>query len=140
MVFKKAKLRTNLRLNVWKKYIGEMASSKCTIPWCRNQISIFDFHCSHNIPESKGGPKDINNLRPICKKCNLQMGRNWTIDLWSEFGYFKRMDKMNRILNSVVEEDASYAIDYVVPKHNKKQSVKRKIFDMLCRSSFKFEI
>ena len=47
-------------------------------------INVFDFQCGHNIPESKGGTLDINNLKPICGSCNLSMGNKYTITEWSK--------------------------------------------------------
>jgi len=75
-----------LREQVWKRYIGDKYSRKCTVIWCQNIISAFDFHVGHNIPESKGGTLDIENLRPICARCNLSMGSKYTIHEWNEMG------------------------------------------------------
>jgi 5-methylcytosine-specific restriction endonuclease McrA len=75
-----------LREQVWKRYIGDKYSNKCTVGWCQNTISTFDFHVGHNIPESKGGTLDITNLRPICARCNLSMGSKYTISEWNEIG------------------------------------------------------
>ena len=33
-------------------------------------------------PESKGGTLDINNIKPICARCNLSMSDNYTIQEW----------------------------------------------------------
>ena len=82
----KTKLPKALREQVWLKFIGKKFDSKCYIPWCRNKITVFDFHVAHNIPESKGGVTEINNLRPICARCNLSMGNVYTIDEWIKLG------------------------------------------------------
>jgi 5-methylcytosine-specific restriction endonuclease McrA len=47
-------------------------------------MSVFDFQCGHNIPESKGGKTDVNNLIPICSRCNQSMGSQYTIDEWTK--------------------------------------------------------
>ena len=73
-----------VREQVWLTKIGEQYKSKCSIVWCSNIISVFDFHCGHNIPHSKGGTIDINNLFPICKNCNLGMSDKYTIQEWNE--------------------------------------------------------
>ena len=57
---------------------------KCPIQWCKNKINCFNHHVGHVIPESKGGPTTIENLKPICAKCNLSMSNNYTIDEFSE--------------------------------------------------------
>ena len=42
---------------------------KCKIKWCKNEITVFNFHVGHNIPRSKGGSLNLNNLVPICSNC-----------------------------------------------------------------------
>lgn len=71
-----------LREQVWLTHVGKKYESKCTIPWCKNNITVFDFQSGHNIPESKGGKTDLSNLRPICSRCNSCMSDDYTIDEW----------------------------------------------------------
>ena len=40
-------------------------------------------HVGHDQPESKGGTLDINNIKPICARCNLSMSDNYTIKEWN---------------------------------------------------------
>lgn len=75
-----------IREQVWVKYMGKRFCTKCYISWCNNDISVFDFHVGHNIPESKGGKLTVNNLRPICARCNLSMSSNFTIKEWDAAG------------------------------------------------------
>jgi len=79
----KAKISAALREQVWLQHNGRNFESKCATTWCQNKISVFDFQCGHDVPESKGGPTDINNLFPICPKCNLSMGNQYTLKEWS---------------------------------------------------------
>jgi hypothetical protein len=71
---KKKKIPWNLRMMVWNKYMGvNAARGKCGC--CKTaMISTFKFHCGHVVAECKGGPTNIDNLRPICDSCNLSMG------------------------------------------------------------------
>ncbi|NDG77664.1 MAG: hypothetical protein EBX51_07610 [Acidimicrobiia bacterium] len=46
-------------------------------------MNVFDFQCGHNVPESNGGKTDVKNLIPICSRCNLSMGSQYTIDEWT---------------------------------------------------------
>lgn len=71
-----------LKEQVWLTHNGKKYETKCYISWCKNRITVFDFHCGHNIPESKGGSTDITNLIPICSRCNSSMKDNYTIDEW----------------------------------------------------------
>ena len=70
----KMKISKALRCAVWTKYIGkDIGTTKCL---CCNikEITCFDFECGHIVAESKGGPTNIENLRPICSTCNNSMG------------------------------------------------------------------
>ena len=73
-----------LRQQVWIQYNGESFRKKCNIKWCQNHITVFNFHVGHNKPESKGGTLNLNNLRPICSRCNLSMSNNYTITQWNK--------------------------------------------------------
>jgi len=73
-----------MREQVWIQHIGKKYSSKCFIHWCQNEMDVFNFHVGHNIPESKGGELTLENLRPICVRCNLSMGNKYTIDEWQK--------------------------------------------------------
>ena len=75
-----------LREQVWIKYFGKNYKHKCYIKWCKNDITVFDFQVGHNIPESKGGETVLENLRPICSRCNSSMSNNYTIDEWNKLG------------------------------------------------------
>jgi len=79
----KAKISAALREQVWLQQNGRVFEAKCATSWCQNRVTAFDFQCGHDIPESKGGPTNINNLFPICPKCNLSMGNQYTLKEWS---------------------------------------------------------
>lgn len=80
--YKKSGIPNALRQQVWLKNCGENYKRKCMVTWCNNNISVFDFHCGHNIPEVRGGKTTIDNLIPICTQCNLSMGHHYTFDEW----------------------------------------------------------
>ena len=85
-MYRKAKIPKALREQVWVTRFGRVFESKCYTPWCKNRITVFDFQCGHDIPESKGGPTVINNLFPICGRCNTSMGNKYTLDQWASHG------------------------------------------------------
>ncbi len=62
--------------------MGHRFDGKCPVAWCKNKISVFDYECGHNIPESKGGKTTLDNLVPICARCNRSMSDTYTIDEW----------------------------------------------------------
>ena len=80
--YTKQKISAALREQVWIQTQGHVFKAKCAVTWCQNIITVFDFQCGHDIPESKGGPTDITNLYPICGKCNLSMGNHYTFKEW----------------------------------------------------------
>ena len=82
----KANIPKALREQVWIKNIGRQYEHKCLVDWCQNTISVIDFHVGHNIPESHGGKTDITNLKPICSRCNLSMGSQYSITEWNKIG------------------------------------------------------
>lgn len=75
-----------LREQVWIHFNGRKFAHKCNVIWCKNEITVFNFHAGHNIPESKGGATTLENLRPICSSCNLSMSNNYTISEWNKLG------------------------------------------------------
>jgi 5-methylcytosine-specific restriction endonuclease McrA len=87
---KKKPIPKALREQVWIQNVGAKFESKCLITWCQNTMNVFDFHVGHNIPESKGGKSNINNLKPICARCNLSMGNQYSITEWHNLGIHKK--------------------------------------------------
>ncbi len=81
--YRKKSIPAAVRQQVWLTYVGEQFKSKCKVKWCRNTITVFQFDCGHNVPESKGGSTTIDNLLPICSNCNGSMRENYTIDEWN---------------------------------------------------------
>ena len=79
----KQRIPKALREQLWFKYNKLKFKAKCPVSWCTNKITCFNFHAGHEIPESKGGPTTITNLKPICAKCNLSMGNRYTITEFS---------------------------------------------------------
>lgn len=86
----KAKIPKALREQVWRKHMGDVFKGKCVVTWCNNYMSVFDFEVGHNIPESKGGATLLENLRPICSRCNKSMGARYTIDEWNHISVMLR--------------------------------------------------
>lgn len=84
--FNKMSIPKALREQVWLHYIGKKFNTTCYVKWCKNEINVFDYHTGHDIPESKGGAMVLENLRPICSRCNLSMGNTYTIQEWMKLG------------------------------------------------------
>lgn len=77
--YKKKNIPKAVREQTWIKTFGKKYEHKCYINWCNNKINVFSFHVGHDKPESKGGRMNINNLKPICSRCNHSMSNYYTI-------------------------------------------------------------
>jgi hypothetical protein len=71
-----------LREQVWLKVFGEKYRAKCYVEWCANDMTVFDFEVGHDIPFSCGGTNSLDNLLPICSRCNKSMGDRYSISQW----------------------------------------------------------
>ncbi len=76
-----------LRDKVWIKYMKNRVQGKC---YCCSikPIHYTDFYVGHNKSVYSGGTNHINNLRPICRSCNLEMGTK-SIEWWRNKYYAK---------------------------------------------------
>lgn len=88
--YKKQTIPKALKEQVWIQNFGKKFQHKCYINWCSNIINVFDYHVGHNVHESKGGKLCLENLKPICSRCNHSMSNNYTISEWLE------LDKNNK--------------------------------------------
>lgn len=102
-VYHKKKIPKKVKEEVWYTNFGKKYEKKCYISWCSNKINVFNFHVGHDIPESKGGTDEINNLKPICDRCNLSMGHNYTIKEWnSKFNKKSNNIGNNKYVNEIM--------------------------------------
>jgi hypothetical protein len=97
--YKKKAIPKAIREQLWIQKIGKKFESKCKTTWCRNKINVFDFQAGHDVPECKGGSTEISNLQPICSRCNLSMGSQYTFNEWCKKG--KVDSKWNRFIQSL---------------------------------------
>ena len=68
----KIKISSKMRKEVWKKRNGSNMNGNCYC--CNDDIEYDCFHCGHIISEFNGGLTNLQNIEPICQKCNLSMG------------------------------------------------------------------
>jgi hypothetical protein len=94
--YHKKKIPKKVKEEVWYTNFGKIYEEKCYINWCSNKVNVFNFHVGHDMPESKGGTDEINNLKPICDRCNLSMGNNYTIKEWNT--KFNKSNNENNII------------------------------------------
>ena len=89
-IYKKKNIPKALKEQVWIHNFGKVFQHPCYINWCSNTINVFNYHVGHNIPESKGGKLCLNNLKPLCSRCNYSMGSQYSITEWTKFQKSKR--------------------------------------------------
>ncbi len=72
--YAKGKITQAVKIACWNTYIGKtIGATNCLC--CKNiEITQHNFECGHVIAECDGGTLAIDNLRPICNKCNQSMG------------------------------------------------------------------
>ena len=83
-MYKKKNIPKAVREQVWLQTFGKKYENKCHIHWCNNIITVFDYHVGHDQPESKGGELKLDNLKPLCSRCNLSMSNKYTIKEWNK--------------------------------------------------------
>ena len=105
---KRKSLPASIKQNIWIKFCGTSFNHKCYITWCTTEITTFSFEVGHNIPHSLGGSIDIDNLRPICSKCNKSMGNRYTIDEWNDL-------LINNIEEPVIEPVIEPDVEIIEP-------------------------
>ena len=99
---RKTNIPKAIREQVWLVNFGKIYEKTCYIHWCNNIIDVFDFHVGHDQPESKGGTLDINNLKPICSRCNLSMSDNYTIQEWQKLTPIKDDNNIDKDKDEMV--------------------------------------
>lgn len=95
---RKKKIAAALREQVWLRAMGEQFRAKCTVTWCSNHVTVFNFQCGHLLAESKGGPTTLENLLPICGRCNQSMG-TMHMDEWQRLGGVKKLGWFRRFFS-----------------------------------------
>jgi hypothetical protein len=61
-----------IREACWIKYVGNTITGDCYS--CKGAIQFTDFSAGHIQSEYDGGQITVNNIRPICKRCNSSCG------------------------------------------------------------------
>lgn len=94
--YKKGKIPKALREALWLKWSGKEFETKCQTTWCPNRITAYDFQAGHDVPECKGGATTLENLVPICSRCNLSMGSQYTFREWCALEHSAQQQQQSR--------------------------------------------
>lgn len=84
---RKATIPKSLKIDVWDYYIGEKIGASVCMCCSKEKIIASHFECGHVISEFNGGTVCIENLRPICSKCNKSVGRKNMNEFMETYGY-----------------------------------------------------
>lgn len=93
----KERIPTSLR-----RMVIERDGYRCV--YCDDDLTNAEVHLDHVIPESKGGPTNLNNLQVTCRKCNLSKGilsedeftdrlRQRALNILNRLGHNKRIEE-----------------------------------------------
>lgn len=93
----------SVRIQVWNEYIGEeYGLGKCNV--CATQIKVSNFDCGHIVAASEGGEDIVKNMVPICRLCNLSMGKENLNDFKAK--YFNDKSYIDIYIKSfLIEQD-----------------------------------
>ena len=77
----KRKIPHTTKQECWDKYYNGEQQGECPLRNCTTILfksNTNEWNAGHIRSEKNGGPTILENLRPICKKCNQAMGsKNW---------------------------------------------------------------
>lgn len=85
---KRKSIPAPLKKQIWEKYISiDLRKGKC---FCCKTTDIMesDFHAGHIISDKDKGKVELENLRPLCSKCNLSMGSENMFEFISKYGFW----------------------------------------------------
>jgi len=102
---KRKPIKKGIRDKVWLKYMRDKTQGKCYC--CRIKLIHFtDFEVGHDKSVYAGGSDHINNLRPICRGCNREMGTK-SIEWWRKKYYAKPTSKPKSVKKKKIKRRVS---------------------------------
>jgi HNH endonuclease len=93
------------RTELWDKYFKDKRIGSCLVCNCQLDV-VGTWEAGHVIAYSKGGSDDLENLRPVCQRCNRSMGTQ-NMGEWARINYpnnfvTKKEDKMCEPCNDAI--------------------------------------
>lgn len=68
----RGKINKKLRRIVWRKRNNDTLTGNCYV--CQKNLQYEEFECGHVVSVFAGGVSSVDNLEPICRMCNSDMG------------------------------------------------------------------
>jgi len=75
-------------LDVWSAYKRPGKANGFCIMECGNKISHQNYHRGHVIARAKKGSMTIDNMRPMCQRCNTSMGTQNAIEFKKKWNMY----------------------------------------------------
>ena len=115
---RKKKIPKTIKNDSWNKYVGkQIGTTKC---FCCNTVEInqSNFEAGHIISEFNGGPITVDNILPICGKCNRSMGKT-NMDEFISNHYPENLQRFTN--RGVLQEEVGIIVNK--QKSNRKSSI-----------------
>jgi hypothetical protein len=68
----RGRIYKSTRRSVWHKRNSQSLQGGCYV--CAKPIHYDDFECGHVVSVFAGGPTSVDNMEPVCRMCNSDMG------------------------------------------------------------------
>lgn len=94
VTYTKRNLSVAVRTAVWNTYIGREYGLGYCFVGCGEQISQANFECGHVQSRKFGGSNEIENLRPVCSRCNKSMGTQNMFEFMKMYGFISNASKL----------------------------------------------
>jgi hypothetical protein len=70
-----------LREQIWTKASNKRFEMKCSVSWCENQITVFNFKLQNKMPNDYS----VDNLIPVCNRCHEYINKHgykkWSVNI-----------------------------------------------------------
>ena len=107
-----------IRCSVWRKY-NDSLDGYCPLCFPSTIISIDNFDCGHIISYKNGGKDSIDNLIPLCVKCNRSMGATDIKDYCEAHGIANPCREDHDHDHNQMESSSSTSLSEEEPKKKK---------------------
>jgi hypothetical protein len=80
-----ARVPARLKQQVWDTLFPGERYGRCQV--CRRVLDLLDHEAGHIVPASRGGAANLQNLVPVCHRCNKSMGAQHMEAYCTSHGY-----------------------------------------------------
>ena len=122
---------------IWTNYISEIYRKGICFCCRTEEISVATYECGHVVSRHNGGAVELDNLRPVCTKCNKSMATKNMYDFISEFQLWNKVMpniqiKTNPLLDIIKNEDRCNCKNQFDMKNFKK--IQKNIICLICNN------